>query len=57
MRLNIKETIQNYRRVLSISKKPEYEELITTLRICAIGITLIGFIGFVLYLLALLISL
>jgi protein transport protein SEC61 subunit gamma-like protein len=54
MRLNIKETIQNYRRVLSISKKPEHEELVTTIRICAIGIILIGFIGFILYLLSLL---
>ncbi|MGC8812556.1 MAG: protein translocase SEC61 complex subunit gamma [Candidatus Aenigmatarchaeota archaeon] len=56
MRLNIKETIQNYKRVLSVSKKPDYEELITTIRICAIGIALIGFIGFVLYLLSLLVS-
>ncbi|MEM5794378.1 MAG: protein translocase SEC61 complex subunit gamma [Candidatus Aenigmatarchaeota archaeon] len=53
MRLNIKETIQNYKRVLSASKKPEREEVITTIRICAIGITLIGFIGFILYLIAL----
>ncbi|MEM5844366.1 MAG: protein translocase SEC61 complex subunit gamma [Candidatus Aenigmatarchaeota archaeon] len=56
MKLNIKESIQNYRRVIAACKKPEYEELITTIRICAIGITLIGFIGFILYLLALLLS-
>jgi protein transport protein SEC61 subunit gamma-like protein len=57
MKLNIKEIIQNYKRVLSVSKKPEHEELMLTIRICAIGIILIGLIGFILYLLFLLIPL
>ncbi|MEM5882654.1 MAG: protein translocase SEC61 complex subunit gamma [Candidatus Aenigmatarchaeota archaeon] len=57
MKLNIKETIQNYKRVLAASKKPEREEIITTARVCAVGIVLIGFIGFILYLIALILSL
>lgn len=47
--MNIKETLQNYKRVLQISKKPEKSELIETARICAIGIAIIGLIGFALY--------
>lgn len=52
MKLDIKGTLQNYKRVLAISKKPDYDELKTTLRICAIGITIIGVVGFTVYIVA-----
>lgn len=54
MKLNIKERLQSYKRVLQISKKPAFEELRDTARICAIGMVLMGVIGFTLYLLAIL---
>lgn len=54
VKLNIKEKFQNYKRVLQISKKPSIEELKDIIRICAIGIALIGIIGFIIYLLAIL---
>jgi protein transport protein SEC61 subunit gamma-like protein len=54
MNLNIKEKLQNYKRILQISRKPNLEELKDTARICAIGIALIGAIGFIVYLLAIL---
>jgi protein translocase SEC61 complex gamma subunit len=54
MKLNIKERLQSYKRVLQISKKPALEELRDTARICAIGMVLMGVIGFTLYLLAIL---
>ena len=54
MQLKIKERLQSYKRVLQISKKPTLEDLKDTARICAIGIVLIGVVGFVLYLLAIL---
>jgi protein transport protein SEC61 subunit gamma-like protein len=49
--MNIKENIRKYRRVLQISRKPGKEEFLTSTKICALGIALIGFIGFVIFLL------
>ncbi|MDI6798475.1 MAG: protein translocase SEC61 complex subunit gamma [Candidatus Aenigmarchaeota archaeon] len=57
MNLRIKETLQNYKRVLSISKKPDREEFFSTARICLIGIGIIGIIGFLIYMIAILIGL
>jgi len=48
--MNIKETLQNYMRVLSLAKKADKEEFIDTVRICGIGIAIVGAIGFVFYL-------
>ena len=50
--MNLKEKIKNYIRVLSIARKPEKDEFITTLRICLIGIGVIGVIGFIFYLIS-----
>ena len=50
--MNIKEKLQNYKRILAISKKPTAEEFKDTSRVCAIGIAIVGVIGFVLYMIA-----
>lgn len=50
MQLKIKETIENYSRVLQIAKKPDKEEFTSTAKICGIGIFVVGAVGFVLYL-------
>ena len=47
--MNIKETLQNYVRVLSIAKKADKEEFLDTVRICGIGIGIVGVIGFTFY--------
>ena len=47
---NVKRTLEKYRRVLALTKKPEREEVFKTARICLIGIGLIGLIGFLVYL-------
>jgi len=52
MNLNIKEKLVNYKRVLQLCKRPSKEDFILTTRICAVGILLIGAIGFVLYLIS-----
>jgi protein transport protein SEC61 subunit gamma-like protein len=49
--MNIKENIRKYRRVLQISRKPGKEEFLSSTKICALGIALIGLIGFVIFLL------
>ena len=40
---------KGYLRVLKITKRPEKDEIRSTLRICLIGIGIIGVIGFILY--------
>jgi len=40
---------KEYFRVLKITKRPEKSEIRSTLRICLIGIGIIGVIGFILY--------
>ena len=52
--LKIKEKLDNYKRILQIAKKPSREEFMDTARICAIGVAIIGAIGFVLYMISIL---
>jgi len=54
MKINIRETLTKYKRVLMIAKKPDMDELKETARICGIGILLIGFIGFIFYIISVL---
>jgi len=56
MNLNIKEKLQNYKRILKIAKKPTSEEFLDTSKVCAIGVALIGMIGFVLYMTAIMLG-
>jgi protein transport protein SEC61 subunit gamma-like protein len=52
--LKLKERLENYRRVLVISKKPNAEEFSHTAKITALGLALIGLIGFVFFILSIL---
>jgi len=54
MRINIRETLKRYKRVLMIARKPDAKELKETSRICGIGILLIGLIGFIFYIISVL---
>lgn len=55
--MNVKEKLQNYIRILKITKKPTRQDFIDTARICAIGVGIIGLIGFLLYMLSLFVNL
>ena len=46
----IKEKLQEYRRVIAVSTKPDREEFISSVKITGFGILLIGLIGFIIYL-------
>lgn len=46
-RFNIMETLREYRRILYIARKPGKKEFSEILKICGIGIILIGLIGFI----------
>jgi protein transport protein SEC61 subunit gamma-like protein len=54
MNFNIREMLRNWKRVLKISKKPTFEDWKYTVRICAIGLVLVGVVGFVIYVLSIL---
>ena len=52
MQLKIKETIETYRRVLQIARKPDMHEFMFTAKICGIGMVIVGVFGFFLYLIS-----
>jgi protein transport protein SEC61 subunit gamma-like protein len=51
----IKEFIGECIRVLHVTKKPDKQEYLTVVKVSALGIGIIGFLGFVITMLALLI--
>ncbi|MBI4009812.1 MAG: protein translocase SEC61 complex subunit gamma [Candidatus Aenigmarchaeota archaeon] len=50
MQFRIRETLENYRRVLQIARKPDRNEFISTAKICGMGMMVVGLVGFALYL-------
>jgi protein transport protein SEC61 subunit gamma-like protein len=46
----LKEKVREYRRVLQIARKPGKDEFVTASKISSVGIALIGFIGFIIFL-------
>lgn len=54
--MGIKENLHNYIRILKISKKADKDEFLDTLRICAIGISVVGAIGFIFYIVSFLVG-
>jgi protein transport protein SEC61 subunit gamma-like protein len=47
--MNLKETFRRYMRVLHVARKPSKEEFLTTGKMSALGIFVIGMIGFVIF--------
>ena len=54
---NIKLTLENYWRILRLTRKPKWDDYLFTAKICAAGIVIIAVLGFVLYLVAVLLGL
>lgn len=46
----IKATLRRYIRVLQVARKPSKTEFLSSGKICAIGIFIIGVIGFIMFL-------
>lgn len=57
MEFNIRELIRKYRRVLQIARKPGKDEFVSTSKICALGVFVIGFVGFAIFLVFVLLGL
>lgn len=51
-----KETLDGYRRVIAVSRKPDKEEFLSTARITGLGIAIVGVTGFVIYMIYYLIA-
>ncbi len=47
--MGFKELVGNWKRVLQVARKPSRYEFTSTSKICAIGLVLIGVIGFVIF--------
>lgn len=52
IKLKLISKFKEYLRVLKIAKKPDKDELKSTLRIVMIGVGIIGLIGFIFYIIA-----
>jgi len=57
MKFNLIEKLKNYIRVIKLNKTPSKDEFIETLRICFLGMLLLGMIGFVFYIISMLLGL
>lgn len=55
-RESITQTLKQYRRVLYVSRRPDRDEYVNVAKITGIGIIIIGVIGFVITIVAQLIS-
>ena len=49
MKFNFKKKITEWKRVLSITKKPSKQEFSASAKITGIGMLIIGFVGFLIY--------
>jgi len=47
--LKLKDKLGQYRRTIAVARKPGKEEFLASIKITGIGILLLGFIGFVIY--------
>ncbi|WYM86828.1 protein translocase SEC61 complex subunit gamma [Methanolobus sp. WCC5] len=48
---SINQSLKTYLRVLKLTKKPSREEFLTISKVAGLGILVIGFVGFLIYLL------
>jgi protein translocase SEC61 complex gamma subunit len=54
MKLNIREKLTNYKRVLKVAKKPSMEDFAAALKICMMGLFVVGMLGYVVYIISIL---
>ncbi len=47
--VSLREKVREWRRILQVARKPTKDEFVLSLKICAVGIVLIGLIGFVIF--------
>jgi len=55
--MNVRKTVSECIRILKLAKKPDKEELVDILRVCLVGMTIIGTLGFVVYVISVIMGL
>ena len=50
MKIDIKGKLSEWKRILQVARKPGRDEFLTSSKICVLGITVIGVIGFIMFL-------
>jgi protein translocase SEC61 complex gamma subunit len=56
IKFNLKETVGRYRRTLILARKPTRDELRKTSKICGIGFLVMGLMGFVFYMISIILG-
>jgi protein transport protein SEC61 subunit gamma-like protein len=46
---SIKDIIRKYIRVMQVARKPSKDEFVSTTKICALGVLVIGLVGFAVF--------
>ena len=54
MKLKIRERLTNYHRVLKVAKKPSREDFTEALKICLMGLFVVGILGYSVYIVSVL---
>jgi len=49
--INVSKTLKAYLRILKLTKKPSRQEFLMIAKVAGVGIILIGFVGFIIYVL------
>jgi protein transport protein SEC61 subunit gamma-like protein len=49
--INVSKTLKSYLRILKLTKKPSRQEFLMIAKVAGVGIILIGFVGFIIYVL------
>lgn len=57
MEFKIKERLENYKKILMVTKKPNWSDFSFVAKICTIGIVIIGVLGLSLYMISVLVGL
>ncbi|MEM5766369.1 MAG: protein translocase SEC61 complex subunit gamma [Candidatus Aenigmatarchaeota archaeon] len=57
MKLNIKEKLKDYIRVIKLNKTPSRSKFLETFKICIIGVAILGVIGLIIYIISIILGL
>lgn len=54
IKFNIAEKLRNYSRVLKVAKKPDTDDFYAALKICLMGVFVVGLLGYIVYIISIL---
>jgi protein translocase SEC61 complex gamma subunit len=54
MKFDVAEKLRSYSRVLKVAKKPDMDDFYGALKICLMGVFVVGLLGYVVYIISIL---